>query len=351
MAWPVLLLGATVSVQGQPLHAAWLVALSLALAVVSYYVVEAPVRHSRVIARRPLLAVAAALVLMVGVAMLGARWGAAAADWALRPDQQRFAAVRSDLPAVYGVAGCDEWYHSARVQVCGFGDAEAARTALIIGDSVTMQWFPAVMETFGKQDWRVLVITKSACPMVDEPYFYPRIGRVYTECSAWRDAAMTAVTTLRPDVVLTGSTTTYPFTDGQWFDGTRRVLDRLAPAAGRVFVVRATPMLPFDGPGCLARQAWRRPWLPPAPACSAPVQGDPATDSFAAVSRAAAGHPNVQMLDLNAMVCPDEVCAAQRQGRIVYRDAMHVTAGYIRTVADEFAERLGVPLQPTARRD
>ena len=141
------------------MHAAWLVALSLALAFVSYHLVEAPVRHSRFIARRPLAAVTAALVLMVGVATLGARWGAAAADWALRPDQQRYAAVRGDLPAVYGVAGCDEWYRAARVQVCGFGDAGAARTALVIGDSVTMQWFPAVMETFGKQGWRVLVIS------------------------------------------------------------------------------------------------------------------------------------------------------------------------------------------------
>jgi peptidoglycan/LPS O-acetylase OafA/YrhL len=349
--WPVLLLGATVSERGQPVHVAWLVALSLALAFVSYHLVEAPVRHSRFIARRPLAAVTAALVLMVGVATLGARWGAAAADWALRPDQQRYAAVRGDLPAVYGVAGCDEWYRAARVQVCGFGDAGAARTALVIGDSVTMQWFPAVMETFGKQGWRVLVITKSACPMVDEPYFYPRIGRVYTECSAWRDAALTAVATLRPDVVLTGSTTTYPFTDGEWFEGSRRVLDRLAPAAGRVFIVRATPMLPFDGPGCLARQAWRRPWLPRAPVCSAPAQAESATDSYAAVSRAAAGYANVRMLDLNAVVCPDGVCAAQRDGRIVYRDSMHVTAGYITTVAQEFAKRLGVPAQASARRD
>lgn len=349
--WPVLLLGATVSVRGQPVHAAWLVALSLALACVSYHVVEAPVRHSRVIARRPLLALAAGLVLMGGVAVLGAHWQAAAGNWALRPNQQRFAAVRSDLPAVYGVPGCDEWYSSARVQVCGFGDPAAAHTALIIGDSVTMQWFPAVMETFGKQGWRVLVITKSACPMVDEPYFYPRIGRIYTECGVWRDAALTAVTSLRPDVVLTGSTTTYGFSDEQWFQGSRRVLDRLAPAAGRVLVLRATPMLSFDGPGCLARQVWRRSWLPPAPPCSAPVRGESGTDSYAAVSRAAAGYSNVQMVDLSALVCPDGVCAAERDGRVVYRDAMHVTAAYIKSVAAEVGKRLGVPPQTRAGLD
>ena len=85
--------------------------------------------------------------------------------------------------------------------------------------------------------------------------------------------------------------------------------------------------------------------------CSAPAQAESATDSYAAVSRAAAGYANVQMLDLNAVVCPDGVCAAQRDGRIVYRDSMHVTAGYITAVAQEFAKRLGVPAQASARRD
>lgn len=334
---PVLLLGAAVSVRGQPVHAAWLVALSLALACVSHYVVEAPVRHSRVIASRPLLAVTAGLVLMVGVAVLGALWQAAAANWALRPDQQRFAAVRSDVPAVYGVPGCDEWYSSARVQVCGFGDAAAAHTALIIGDSVTMQWFPAVMETFGKQGWRVLVITKSACPMVDEPYFYPRIGRIYTECGVWRDAALAAVATLRPDVAITGSTTTYPFTETQWVDGSRRALGRLASAAGRVVVIRATPTLPFDGPGCLAREVWRLDWLPDAPACVAPPAAPRSDAIFSWVTRAASAFPNVQTVDLTPLICPGGLCAAARGDDIVFRDSMHLSARFVGGVSGAFA--------------
>lgn len=283
--------------------------------------------------------VLAAVVLMTATVVLGARWQAAASDWAQLPSQQPFAAVRADLPHIYAVPGCDEWYRSSRLQVCGFGVAEAEHTVLLIGDSVVMQWFPAVVQTFGQRGWRVLVITKSACPMVDESYFYPRIGRRYIECEQWRAAALAAVNTLRPDVVLTGSTVTYPFTEAQWVDGSRRVIEALSGGAGRVFVLRATPMLPFDGPGCLARAAWRDPRLPPPPAFSALV-GNTHTDIFNWISRAATPLSNVRMLDMNSLICPGQECQAQQNGEIVFRDSMHVTARYVSTIADAFARQI-----------
>lgn len=340
--WPILILGATVTVMGRPAHPALLVGVSLGLAFVSYHLIEAPVRRSRVFIRQPLMTLALSVALMGGTAVLGARWQDAAAGWALLPQQQAYSAVRSDLPAVYGMAGCDEWYQSSRVQVCGFGPADAPHTALLIGDSVTMQWFPAAMQAYGKPGWRVLVITKSACPLVDEAYFYPRIGRIYVECGAWREAALATVRSLHPDVVLMGSTTTYPFTEAQWVDGSRRVLGALTPAAGRVFIIRATPMLPFDGPGCLARGAWRSPLLPPPPACSALI-ADPHSDEIHTwVSRAASAYPNVQMLDLNPLVCPGDVCDAKRNGEIAFRDSMHLSARYIKSLGEAFARQVGM---------
>jgi peptidoglycan/LPS O-acetylase OafA/YrhL len=283
--WPVLILGATVTVAGRPAHPALLVLSGLLLAFLTSRLVEEPIRRGAPGGAHALTSVLGAVVLMAGTVVLGARWQAAASDWAQLPSQQPFAAVRADLPRLYAVPGCDEWYRSSRLQVCGFGAAEAEHTVLLIGDSVVMQWFPAVVQTFGQRGWRVLVITKSACPMVDESYFYPRIGRRYIECEQWRAAALAAVKTLRPDVVLTGSTVTYPFTEAQWVDGSGRVIEALSGAAGRVFVLRATPTLPFDGPGCLARAAWRDPRLPPPPACSALVGNTHAASSIGSAGR------------------------------------------------------------------
>src|SRR5690606_807351 len=119
---------------------------------------------------------------------------------------------------------------------------------VLMGDSVGAQWFPAVASAFYPLNWRLLVLTKSSCPMVDEPIFYARIGRNYTECSTWRRNALQQVAALRPDIVILGSVQTTDFTATQWIEGTARVLKVLSTNSGHVYVLRGTPHLPFDGP-------------------------------------------------------------------------------------------------------
>ncbi|UHD19028.1 hypothetical protein LT988_02165 [Thiocapsa bogorovii] len=148
---------------------------------------------------------------------------------------------------------CDAWYHHADVEPCIFGPDDAPRTVVLVGDSILAQWFSMVPALFPAPAWRIVVLTKSACAMVDEDYFYPRIGQVYTVCNEWRDAVLEEIERIRPDVVITGSAATYDFTEAQWIEGSARVFSRLSKAAATVIVIPGTPSLPFDGPGCVAR--------------------------------------------------------------------------------------------------
>lgn len=86
--------------------------------------------------------------------------------------------------------------------------------------------------------------------------------------------------------------------------------------------------------------AWRSPLLPAPPACSAAASNSHDDAIFAWVSQAASSYPNVQMLDLNALICPEKRCEAARQGRIVFRDTRHITASYITSIGDAFARRI-----------
>jgi hypothetical protein len=202
------------------------------------------------------------------------------------------------------------------------------------------QWFPSVHKALDKPGWRLLVITKSSCPMVDAPFFYIRIGREYTECSQWRDAAIARIRSISPDLVIFGSANA-SFTQQQWTEGTARVLARISPASGRVALLVDTPSLPFNGPDCLKHDALRPAWLQQAGTCRAPAAASThAADIQHWLQTAAARFPNVQLLDMNDHICPDGICRAELNGRVVFRDSQHLSGGFARSLASPMASQL-----------
>jgi hypothetical protein len=236
--------------------------------------------------------------------------------------------------------GCDDWYASADVHPCSFGPDNAPHTAVIIGDSVALQWFPAAQKIFSTPDWRLVALTKSACPMVDAPIFYARIRRMYTECTQWRDAALRYVAQLHPDVVLLGSTYTYDFSPEQWTTGTASVLKSLSSQAGRIYVLRATPRLPFDARVCLAQRTQMRSLQAGERSCSSPARSARADAVYGWLSAAARGYPNVSLVDLTQTICPHDRCDAERNGIIIYRDTEHLTPQFPESVSGILAAAL-----------
>lgn len=343
--WPVLVLGGTLLDRREPLQVASLVALSLVLALLAQYLIEAPLRRSLRLRRHPGGVLAGASALAVAVAVLGVHWQREAAGWSQHPDQQQYRDVRTDVPLLYAKS-CDDWFHSTRLYACYFGPEDAPNTVVLLGDSVAAQWFAAVAGHFKAPDWRVLVLTKSACPMVDESFFYARIGREYTECTIWRQRALDYVASVRPDAILLGSSPEYPFTQAQWREGTARILARLAADSPRRFLLQPVPILSFDAPVCLARQQWRERMLAiPFGTCRSTDDIAQTRDIRAWLADAARQH-HTAVIDLSEAVCPQGVCLAERNGVPAFRDARHLSDRFVRSLQTDFDAALG-PVQPT----
>lgn len=339
--WPVLLLGAALVANDGGLHRAGFVALSLLLAVLSYAWVESPIRHQSRWVVRPGVTILSALALMVVANVACISWFNAANSWKNSPRQLAYRQAKVDAPIIYSM-GCDDWYHSDRVRVCAFGPENAPHTAVLMGDSIGAQWFSALAEIFNRPDWRLLVLTKSSCPMVDEPYFYARIGREYVECSNWRRAALQQIASMKPDIVLLGTVQTDDFSKAHWVDGTARILRVLSPASGHVYLMRGTPHLPFDGPDCLSAQDWL-PWLHvQRPRCEAVASNTHDDDVYRWLQLAASRFDNASTVDMNPLICPDGECRATRNGLVVFRDSQHLTASFMRSLAPALQERLGL---------
>jgi hypothetical protein len=170
--------------------------------------------------------------------------------------------------------------------------------------------------------------------MVDAPFFYKRIGKEYTVCSRWRDDALAALASIKPDVVFMGGASTYDFSESQWISGTRRILSKIAPVAKDVFIIRGTHRLHFDGPGCLARRDWQPAFLSIPGECSSVAGSRRETDVFAWLQAAAKDFDNVTLIDLNPVVCPDGRCYAEMNGKVVFRDSQHLSSQFSETLSE-----------------
>ena len=243
-------------------------------------------------------------------------------------------------PDIY-TRGCDTWYNSAELTPCiDAPPGEPVGTAIVMGDSIGLSWHPALAAAAKRAGWKLIVHTKSACPMADLPYYYERLRRTYTECEQWRASAVADVASVKPDLVILGSSGAYPFSSEEWTAGTQRFLEMLRPSAQRIVVLAPTPMLPFDGPACVVDAMRAGNGEFDALACRAELKSLARNDVIAALEAAATAVPGATVVNLNDLICPDGWCSAWRNEMPVFRDTAHLNGRFAEHLAEPVAQRL-----------
>lgn len=325
--WPVLIMGGIVFNRHDIAFQLLLAAVSFALAVLAYALVENPIRRSPI---KPASVVAASALVMASGAVLASGWIDKARLWGSSPEMEVYAAIRANAPQVYGME-CDAWFESAELTPCQFGSGE--KVAVLFGDSFAVQWFSAFAKIYVDSGWSLIVLTKSACPMVDQSIYYDRIKGMYQVCDEWRRAAAGMIAGIRPDIVLMGSSLAYEFTPAEWRDGAARIITPLSEVAGKIYVIRPTPSLSFDGPNCLARHQWQPAFLAGLSHCDSPASTEPDESVLNALQEASKTFDNVSVLDFSDLVCPDGICSAGS-----YRDNAHITDRFVRSITPQIRE-------------
>ena len=352
--WPILILGTATGISGLVAGKLVLVALTVALAMLSYRYIELPFWKGRFRTAIPKhVVVYAVTTIIVSVTAYNALerqvFGSSVESLVADGYDPRMDAD----PRVY-LSGlhCDTGHFATQVVPCALGNPTGERLAVLLGDSIGAQWSPAVSEIFPSPEWQILVLTKSACAIVDKTWHYNKAGGDYTVCTEWRNMVLDYIDMIAPDVLIIGSSATYNFTATDWVDGTTRVLQRVAPSVGHVVLIAGTPHLSFDGPSCL-EDPWRFSFRL--------INGDRECEEAMTETRSdvvanylrqsARGFANVGVVELGGVVCPDGRCAAQTpDGVVIFRDEKHITASFARSLVPLFKDRLKVlgvsPAQP-----
>jgi peptidoglycan/LPS O-acetylase OafA/YrhL len=294
--WPILIIAAEAAGRSSLPFArnlVWLV-VSVAAAAVTYRLVENPVRHARRLARsRGLtLVLGAALVglsLLVATVALatsspGEGPGGPSTGTGTRPipsytpqQVRRMVATATGItslprdltPTLAGVhadwggptAPCWPAFGESTVGTCLYGDPHSTHTVVLYGDSHAAMWFDVISLIAAIDHWRLLVLAKGDCPVLDLPFKNPPgIGPAdgaFAACDRWHRYALTRMQAARPDLVLIsedaelgpGDSTHSP---AQWHDAMVRAIGQLPVPASRVTIIGNIPQFAHSGPGCLS---------------------------------------------------------------------------------------------------
>jgi peptidoglycan/LPS O-acetylase OafA/YrhL len=258
----------------------------------------------------------------------------------LRPPLQDAA---KDLPASYS-DGCHLDIASTDPPPCVYGNPSSQTTVVLIGDSHAAQWLPAMQILAQRHDWRLLSLTKSACPTATAPIWIAILKREYRECDVWRERVLSRLAKEHPALAVVASASGYQLVDGSgrtpvaqaldaWHAAIVDFLNKVGQRAGRTVYVAETPHLAFDPLECLASHS-------SIDACPSRRAGE-VDAAHAAFEDALSKDLGIDLVSPTDWLCPGDTCPLVRGRYLVFRDDQHLTATWIAALAPVLDLALG----------
>ncbi|HXQ29084.1 MAG TPA: acyltransferase family protein [Gemmatimonadales bacterium] len=350
--WPVMLLLRNGGEEASLTRGAAGAVISLGLAWLTFHTIENPIRESKLLIARSRLSIAGGLAL----AALGASTGLVTRHTARAaldlPAQRPYESAVDDIARVKA-DGCHLNFFSVTLRDCVYGRTSADSTMMLIGDSHAEQWFPAAEAMALRRGWRLISLTKAACPPFPYQPFDTTLDRPYVECTAWQEQVVRRVASTRPTLVIIGLSSGYdlhedgdekaPLEIARWRSAVRETLNRLRPLVGDLVLLRDTPVLTESAPACLSRAAWLaqdKDTVCRFSPVSAPTQ---IAEQIAVAEFDRSG--TAEVVDMGSAICPDTWCGYERGGLVLFHDNNHLTATFSRTLGPELDERITLALR------
>lgn len=218
---------------------------------------------------------------------------------------------------------------------CITGNRDSATTVALIGDSHAAMWRPAVQSAVDRRDWRMLLMAKASCPIVELPITEHLNGmsEELQRCAQWRHGIMDRLRAEPPQLVLIAAVRGYgpdgigfwdkpgfdPFNPG-WIEALGNLVKQLRDNGSQVLVLGREPILPSVTTNCLSAHL-RDPM-----ACAAqwPAANEAGIKAESAAVRANGG----QYANTHDLFCTGDRCPAVVGNTMVFYDASHITQEY-----------------------
>jgi peptidoglycan/LPS O-acetylase OafA/YrhL len=211
-------------------------------------------------------------------------------------------------PLVYE-DGCHANYAETKSDACEYAKLDSQKTMVLYGDSHAAQWFPALAEIASRSGYKLVSLTKSACPSVDVVRSDQGAFKM-SRCKKWREDSIQRIMKMKPDVLVMSNfqyfaqPRQFQDRDKWWDDGQRKLLAQVKNASPNLIYLTDTPHPARDIPACLANNSISQ--------CNKTERSKDLSIS------------GFEVIDPNSWLC-SRTCPAVKDGVVAYRDASHIS--------------------------
>lgn len=357
--WPVLLFYLVVRGRSEIglVGGAGVIALSVGLAVLTYHLVENPVRNSKIGVTTRWGAYRFAVIVLVPVIAGAVVWQDVTnqrARFEFRADDPKHPGAGvvatgapvydPEAPVIPPYAALPyEWIgwkpgecvermeQGVEVRTCTVNPlkgAEPTRHVVVVGDSHSMQLMGALRPISERLDWQLTVLGRPGCPLTATEVLPNN-----QVCVDWNRVVLPKILDLRPDAVVTMATRDVRVGLREWTpEGYVRQWQRLDEAGIPVVAIRDNPRFDFEPSECVQLKG-----------LTSEECGHPRNEMYHAVppyERAPGVPPSTKFVDLSDYYCTSTACPPVIGNVLVYMDDNHVSDTYMNTLSPFLQEKM-----------
>ena len=254
--WPALVLPS--SALGRPLRIRERILCILLTVILAHFTskyIEQPIRHKKIAGKKIYLFFVSTTLVSLFAGFIIA--STASSTISVQGTNYKFDLTKVvQKPSVYD-DDCHVNYGESESGECSYGDTKSKVTIVLFGDSHAAQWFPTLEKLANERSFRLISLTKSACPAVVLPRKDQGAFK-NVDCNQWRLNSIKRIKELRPQAVITSSFQYFTPAPGYsdknkwWSDGQKELLSLLRGTSERLIYISDTPRPERDIPSCLA---------------------------------------------------------------------------------------------------
>jgi peptidoglycan/LPS O-acetylase OafA/YrhL len=244
----------------------------------------------------------------------------------------------SDLGFPDFAKGCWPSASMSTVPACVFGDRSGTHTMILYGDSHAGMWFQALDDIATAAHWKLVVLSKGACPADPLPTHAPSSTGEWAACDRWHDFAIKRINTIKPVLlVVTQNVAQDPqgayYNPLQWRRGLKKLFKTITIPKTATLVLGNIPS--STASDCLVKHTRD------VQACSSSIR---ALKPYNDAERRAAATAGARYVSITPWLCTS-TCSAVIGNYDVYFNYSHIAIGYTRYLEGVLADALDLSVR------